>query len=76
VRCGVDVDMRYRCLPGGRNRSFDADALAETQTPGGRFHMKDAAPTLTMVISYWAYVAFLPAMIIAFVFHGLIRRKD
>jgi hypothetical protein len=38
--------------------------------------MKDAAPTLTMVISYWAYVAFLPAMIIAFVFHGLIRRKD
>ena len=38
--------------------------------------MKDAAPTLDMVITYWAYVAFLPAMITAFLYFGLIRRKD
>lgn len=38
--------------------------------------MKHAAQTLTMVISYWAYVAFLPTMIVAFVVHRLIRRKD
>lgn len=38
--------------------------------------MNDAAPTLIMVVSYWAYVAFLPAMIIACVVLGRIRRKD
>ena len=38
--------------------------------------MIDAAATLTMVISYWGYVAFLPTMLIAFVVLGLIRRKD
>ena len=38
--------------------------------------MNHAAQTLTMVISYWGYVAFLPAMIAAFVVLGLIRRKD
>jgi hypothetical protein len=38
--------------------------------------MKDAAPTLIMVVSYWGYVAFLPTMIVAFVVLGLIRRKD
>ena len=38
--------------------------------------MNHSAPTLIMVASYWAYVAFLPAMIAAFVVHGLIRRKD
>jgi len=38
--------------------------------------MKDTVPTLTMVVSYWAYVAFLPAMAVAFLFHGVIRRKD
>ena len=36
--------------------------------------MKDA-PTLIMVVSYWAYVAFLPTMLIAFVVLGL-KRKD
>ncbi len=36
VRCSVDVDLRDRCLPGGRNDSLDADPLAETQTSGGR----------------------------------------
>jgi hypothetical protein len=38
--------------------------------------MKDAAPTFIMMVSYWGYVAFLPTMFIAFVVHGLIRRKD
>ena len=38
--------------------------------------MNDAAPALTMVISYWGYVAFLPAMIVAFAVLALIRRKD
>ena len=38
--------------------------------------MNQTAQTLTMMISYWAYVAFLPAMIIASVVLGLIRRKD
>jgi len=38
--------------------------------------MNHAAQTLTMAISYWGYVAFLPLMLIAFVVHGLIRRKD
>jgi len=34
------------------------------------------APTVTMVVSYWAYEAFLPAMFVGFLVHGLIRRKD
>ena len=38
--------------------------------------MNHAAMSLTMVMSYWGYVAFLPMMLIAFVLHGLIRRKD
>jgi len=38
--------------------------------------MKDAAPTLSMLISYWGYVAFLPALVVAFIYHGFIRRKD
>ena len=38
--------------------------------------MNDNAQTLTMVISYWGYVALLPAMIIASVVFGFIRRKD
>ena len=38
--------------------------------------MNDSAPTLIMVISYWAYVAFLPIMIADLIVHGLIRRKD
>jgi hypothetical protein len=38
--------------------------------------MNHAAQTLTMVISYWAYVAFLPTMIVALVVFGLVRRKD
>jgi hypothetical protein len=38
--------------------------------------MNHAAQTLTMVISYWGYVAFLPMMFIAFVVHGVIRRGD
>ena len=38
--------------------------------------MNHAAQTLTMVISYWGYVAFLPTMIVAFVVLGLVRRKD
>ena len=37
--------------------------------------MNPAAPTLTMVVSYWGYVAFLPTMIIAAVVLGLVRRK-
>ena len=38
--------------------------------------MNDAAPGLIMVITYWAYVAFLPTLTIAFVYFGFIRRKD
>ena len=38
--------------------------------------MKDAVPTLIMVVSYWGYVALLPTLFIAFVVEGLIRRKD
>ena len=38
--------------------------------------MNHAAQSLTMVISYWGYVAFLPTMIVAFVVLLLIRRKD
>ena len=38
--------------------------------------MKDAAPTLIMVVSYWGYVALVPVMLIVLVVHGLIRRKD
>jgi hypothetical protein len=38
--------------------------------------MNHAAQTLTMVISYWGYVAFLPMMMVASVVLGLIRRKD
>jgi len=38
--------------------------------------MNHAAHTLTMVISYWGYVAFLPTMVVAFVVLGAVRRKD
>ena len=38
--------------------------------------MNHPAQTMTMVISYWGYVAFLPTMIVACVVLGLIRRKD
>ena len=38
--------------------------------------MNHASPTLIMVVSYWAYVAFLPAFLLAFIYHGFVRRKD
>jgi hypothetical protein len=38
--------------------------------------MKDAAPTLIMVVTYWGYVAFLPTLFAAFLVLGFIRRKD
>ena len=38
--------------------------------------MNHAAQTLTMAISYWGYVAFLPTMIVALVVFDLIGRKD
>jgi hypothetical protein len=38
--------------------------------------MNHTAQTLTMVISYWGYVALLPTMFVALVVHGLIRPKD
>jgi hypothetical protein len=38
--------------------------------------MNHAAQTLTMVVSYWGYLAFLPTMIVACVVLSLIRRKD
>jgi len=38
--------------------------------------MNHAAQTLTMAISYWGYVAFMPTIFIAFLVHGVIRRKD
>ena len=38
--------------------------------------MNHPAQTLTMAVSYWGYVAFLPAMIIASVVLGLVRRKE
>ena len=38
--------------------------------------MNHAVPTLTMVISYWGYVALLPMMIVASVVLCLIPRKD
>jgi hypothetical protein len=37
--------------------------------------MNHAAQTLTMAISYWGYVAFLPTMIVASVVLGLMGRK-
>ena len=50
--------------------------LVQNSNSGGHFRMKDAAPTLNMVVSYWGYVAFLPTMIVAFIYLGFIRRKD
>jgi hypothetical protein len=38
--------------------------------------MKDGAHTLITVVSYWGYIAFLPTFILAFIYHGFIRRKD
>ena len=38
--------------------------------------MNRVAQALTRAISYWAYVAFLRALFIALVVHGLIRLKD
>jgi hypothetical protein len=39
--------------------------------------MKEAAPTLLMVVSYWGYLAFLPLMVVAVLVHGwLIRPKE
>ena len=38
--------------------------------------MKDATQTLIMMISNWAYFAFVPTMFIVFVVHELIRRKN
>lgn len=39
--------------------------------------MTEVLPTLTMAVSYWGYVAFLPVMIVAFVINGwLIRPKE
>ena len=39
--------------------------------------MNHAAQTLIMVISYWGYIALLPAILAAFVVHGwLIRPKE
>ena len=38
--------------------------------------MNQTAQTLTMMISFWAYVALLPALIVASVVLSLIRRKD
>ena len=38
--------------------------------------MNHAVEALTRAISYWAYVAFLRALFIALVVHGLIRLKD
>ena len=38
--------------------------------------MKDATPTLIMVVSNWAFFSFLPTMFIVFVVHELIRRKN
>jgi len=38
--------------------------------------MNHAPETLTMAISYWGYVALLPAIVVGFVVEGLIRRKD
>ena len=38
--------------------------------------MNDGARTLSIAISYWGYVSLLPAMIIASVILGIVRRKD
>jgi putative membrane protein len=70
---GIDVDMRHCGLPGGRNDSFDANAVT---AEGGNSRMNHAAQTLAMAISYWGYVALLPTMIVASVVLGLIRRKE
>ena len=37
--------------------------------------MSHAAQTVAMAVSYWGYVALLPAMLIASLVLGLIRRK-
>ena len=60
MRRSVDVDLRDRYLPGGRNDSLDAMLSPRKEAISGMNH---AAQTLTMVISYWGYVAFLPTMI-------------
>ena len=31
---------------------------------------------LIMAITYWAYVAFLPMLVLAFLYFGFIQRKD
>jgi hypothetical protein len=36
--------------------------------------MKEAAPTLMMVVSYWGYIAFLPLMVVAGLVHGWLTR--
>lgn len=38
----------------------------------GTAQVMEAAPTLIMVISYWSYLAFLPALIVAFVVLGFV----
>jgi hypothetical protein len=38
--------------------------------------MNHIAQTLSMVISFWDYVALLPTLIVASVVLSLIRRKD
>ena len=74
MRCGADVDLRDRCFPGGRNCSLVANSVA---AEGGNFGMNYAVQSLIMVISYWGYVALLPAILVAFVVRGwLIRPKE
>ena len=73
MRRGVDVDMRDCRLPRRRNNSLDANAVARK---GGNFDMNHGAQHLIMVISFWGYVAFLPAFAVAFVVFGLTRGKD
>ena len=73
MRRGTDVDVRYGRLPGGWNNSFNANAFSPK---GGHFGMNHASQALMMAISYWGYVTMLPAMIVASVILGLVRRKD
>jgi uncharacterized BrkB/YihY/UPF0761 family membrane protein len=38
--------------------------------------MTDAARNLVMAISFWGYLALLPLLTVAVIYHGFIRRKE
>jgi hypothetical protein len=73
VRCSAHVDLRHHYLPRRWNDSLDANAVTPERDNLGMNHI---AQTLSMVISFWDYVALLPTLIVASVVLSLIRRKE